>query len=254
LLYIQNSPRLRTRSGRREAVRQTRKANYTPISLQPQKIYDGSQRRENALRRERDFAEITAAALDKFDKLHKLLHKHKKEAPSQLTTLEIGNKELRSPDEVREGWATHFGNLATPANKEDWDAKYYEHTCLEIEFIQNLCHFYKTAECGTQELIISREDVRKSVKRLNTGKSPDYYGITAEHLKFAGEGIIPEVTHLLNCLLRLRRIPDIMKIGVVTPIFKKKKDKSLPTNYRGITVTPVILKLIETVLRNFMLP
>ena len=42
-------------------------------------------------------------------------------------------------------------------------------------------------------------------------------------------------------------MPSVLKEGLVTPIFKKG-DRSNPANYRGITVTTVLLKVIEHVL------
>ena len=42
---------------------------------------------------------------------------------------------------------------------------------------------------------------------------------------------------------------SILKEGIITPIYKKG-DSSNPGNYRGITVTPVILKVLEHVLNH----
>ena len=42
----------------------------------------------------------------------------------------------------------------------------------------------------------------------------------------------------------------LLKQGVLTPVLKKKKDATLPTNYRGITVLSIIGKVLERVLQN----
>ena len=44
-----------------------------------------------------------------------------------------------------------------------------------------------------------------------------------------------------------------MKEGLVTPIFKSR-DKADPANYRGITVTTVVLKVIEHILNRLHNP
>ena len=49
-------------------------------------------------------------------------------------------------------------------------------------------------------------------------------------------------------------IPDFLKTGLVSPIFKKKGDKHEVKNYRGITVLPVLLKILEYVVREKMRP
>jgi hypothetical protein len=45
-------------------------------------------------------------------------------------------------------------------------------------------------------------------------------------------------------------IPEPLKIGLLTPIFKNKGTKQQAVNYRGITVLPVIGKIIETIIKN----
>jgi hypothetical protein len=45
-------------------------------------------------------------------------------------------------------------------------------------------------------------------------------------------------------------IPEVLKIGLLSPIFKNKGSKNDAINYRGITVLPVISKIIEAVIRG----
>ncbi|CAC5390135.1 unnamed protein product [Mytilus coruscus] len=40
-------------------------------------------------------------------------------------------------------------------------------------------------------------------------------------------------------------IPKVFKTGIMTPVHKKGKDSTLPTNYRGITVTSALGKIFE---------
>ena len=57
------------------------------------------------------------------------------------------------------------------------------------------------------------------------------------------------LTDMLNHLIQTKRVSVVLKEGIVTPIYKKG-DASLPGNYRGITVTPVILKVLEHILNT----
>ena len=41
----------------------------------------------------------------------------------------------------------------------------------------------------------------------------------------------------------------LLKKGIVIPVFKKGDDRD-PGNYRNITVTPVLLKILERILSN----
>ncbi|VDI76036.1 Hypothetical predicted protein [Mytilus galloprovincialis] len=45
-------------------------------------------------------------------------------------------------------------------------------------------------------------------------------------------------------------VPNLLKIGLLTPIFKNKGSKNDAENYRGITGLPVVSKIIDTVLNN----
>jgi len=37
-----------------------------------------------------------------------------------------------------------------------------------------------------KKIIVTIEEVQKAIQKLNSGKAADEYGITAEHVKFAG--------------------------------------------------------------------
>jgi hypothetical protein len=47
----------------------------------------------------------------------------------------------------------------------------------------------------------------------------------------------------------VKRSPETLKVGLLTPIFKNKGLKSQATNYRGIAVLPVISKIVETIIK-----
>ena len=71
--------------------------------------------------------------------------------------------------------------------------------------------------------------------------------MTCEHLTFGGTPVILFLTDMINYIFECKQVPSVLKQGLVTPIFKKG-DRSNPANYRGITVTTVLLKVIEHVL------
>ena len=55
------------------------------------------------------------------------------------------------------------------------------------------------------------------------------------------------LTSFLNCIISTKKVSAVLKEGILTPIFKKG-DTSDPGNNRGITVTPVLLKILEHIL------
>ena len=52
------------------------------------------------------------------------------------------------------------------------------------------------------------------------------------------------VTSMLNCLIKAKVVSAVLKEGIITPVYKKG-DPTDPGNYRGITMTPVLLKVLE---------
>ncbi|CAC5418281.1 unnamed protein product [Mytilus coruscus] len=99
-----------------------------------------------------------------------------------------------------------------------------------------------------QESIITtfnEEEIFKAIAKLNSGKTSDEYSLTAEHFKYAGRSIIPNILSLFNKIMQTGEIPKVFKTGIMTPVHKKGKDSTLPTNYRGITVTSALWKIFE---------
>ena len=54
---------------------------------------------------------------------------------------------------------------------------------------------------------------------------------------------------LLNHMTENTKVSPVLKEGLLAPVYKKG-DKSESSNYRGITVTPVVLKILEYVLNQ----
>ena len=98
-------------------------------------------------------------------------------------------------------------------------------------------------------------ELEKSIKSINTGKSADIYNITIEHIINAGEQMITILLQIVNAIFDHGSVPDILKVqnvGLLTPVFKNKGNIAEVINYRGITVLPVINKIIETIIKNWI--
>jgi len=81
---------------------------------------------------------------------------------------------------------------------------------------------------------------------LKNGKAADSAGISGEHLKYGGETILSALTDLINSIFETCTLPELFKLDLVSPVFKKKgKPVDDPNSYRKITVTNVINKVIE---------
>ena len=92
---------------------------------------------------------------------------------------------------------------------------------------------------------ITSDEMHGIIRSLSNKKAADLHELTAEHLKHGGVVVADHLRNIANFVIQNGHVPDILKSGIVTPVLKKGKDPSKPTNYRGITVTSVILKVIE---------
>ena len=96
---------------------------------------------------------------------------------------------------------------------------------------------------------ITENNVSNCMDKLKTNKSPGPDTIYPRVLKEAKNEMIKPLTTLFNTSLQSGTVPVDWKLANVTPIFKKGS-KSLPSNYRPISLTSVVCKMLETLIRD----
>ena len=96
---------------------------------------------------------------------------------------------------------------------------------------------------------MTKEEVKKAIKELNKGKTADAMRITAEHFVYAEDSVIDSLCSILKKLFESGQVTDSMKISLITRVFKKKGSNIDAKKYRGITVIPIITKVLELVIR-----
>lgn len=120
---------------------------------------------------------------------------------------------MRQIENILEGWKKHFETLATPAEN---DTKNYTNTEFDLDLIYEIC-----TEMNN-ELNFSEKELEEAIRSLNSKKAPDVYGLTAEHLKYGGSTLVNYLTELLNNICKADSTPDLIKLGILSPVFKRK--------------------------------
>ncbi|KAK3544140.1 hypothetical protein QTP86_002971 [Hemibagrus guttatus] len=80
---------------------------------------------------------------------------------------------------------------------------------------------------------IRKDEVRKSLKRMKSGKAVGPDDIPVEVWKCLGEAAVEFLTSLFNRVLESERMPEEWRRSVLVPIFKNKGDVQSCSNYRG---------------------
>lgn len=133
--------------------------------------------------------------------------------------------------------------MANPKESALFDSVHHENVLFDIQQIKDMAARGKLVS-------VTREDVVKAMKYINKGKSRDIYGLSIEHFLNTSESFISFLTEIIKQVFKQQKIPDVLKHGFITPVYKKKGSSADACNYRGITVLPIICKLIEVILRE----
>ncbi|KAK3566533.1 hypothetical protein QTP86_034036 [Hemibagrus guttatus] len=94
---------------------------------------------------------------------------------------------------------------------------------------------------------IRKDEVRKALKRMKSGKAVGPDDIPVEVWKCLGEAAVEFLASLFNRLLESEMMPEEWRRSVLVPIFKNKGDVQSCSNYRGIKLMSHTMKVWERV-------
>ena len=99
------------------------------------------------------------------------------------------------------------------------------------------------------QLVVTPEVVVSKINNMKENKAPGVDGISPKILKETVEQISTPLAHAINMSLQEGIVPFEWKETNIIPLFKKgSRNKSV--NYRPVSLTSVICKLLETFIRD----
>ena len=205
-----------------------------------------AQRKHTAHKREAKYQKIMDAQINDQRLFYSLVREHMA-TPLGSKAIMDGNDLITDPEEAAEAWAGYYTKLATPAENPRWNQEFLEQAVTETDKLK-----LEVRDCPAEP--IKTQEITQALKRLNKGKAADLEGIRAEHLQAAAGSLTASMTWLFTEIFQTGRAPQAMKTGKKIPIPKKGKDNLLMPNHRGITVTSIIGKTYEHVIKNKLGP
>ena len=166
---------------------------------------------------------------------------------SECHKLKLNGTTITGTAELLDTWVTHFNTLAQSQADHHPQISQLESELplLEAHSHVNEGHVFDTA--------ITLAEIKAAVTSLKTNKRRGANNLDPEHLKLGGDIICYWLLKVFSAIIRLETIPNSLKIGVITPIFNGRGRSPLdPNNYRGITLTLVIVKYLERLMLNRM--
>jgi len=158
--------------------------------------------------------------------------KSKTKTDTRIPNLEYEGKTYEKDDEKAEIMNNYFCSVFT--NEDTTHIPTFEKKQVTIE----------------HELpIIDNETVLKKLRNLKKHKSPGPDCIHPRILIEISANISVPLTTLFNKSMEEGIVPNKWKEACVTPLFKKG-NRNLPSNYRPISLTSIICKILESIIRD----
>ena len=117
------------------------------------------------------------------------------------------------------------------------------------ESLHDIPSFCPRSHIKLGTIVIQVEDVVKKLKGLNTNKSSGPDEIHPKLISELAEILSEPLTILLNSSLRSGKIPKEWKTAVISAVFKKGS-RSIAGNYRPISLTCVLCRIMEFFLKD----
>ena len=99
------------------------------------------------------------------------------------------------------------------------------------------------------DIIITEKAVKDKLNKLNTAKTPGIDKIHPRVLKELSESLIKPLTILFNKSICEGQLPLDWKTANISAIFKKG-EKSDANNYRPVSLTSIVCKVLESIIRD----
>ena len=158
--------------------------------------------------------------------------------PTVVNELTVGNNKLTCPEDIAEGFNEYFSNIGPDLSSRIDSSNYNFET-----YIKNA----KSEFAAFQPVTVNQ--ISHLLHGLSGNKATGIDKISCKIIKLAAPVISDSLTLIFNQAITLSSFPDEWKIARVVPLYKNGQ-RSIPGNYRPISVLPAISKIMERILHD----
>lgn len=151
----------------------------------------------------------------------------------------VNNK--TTTETITEEFANHFDTILNEPRVSTTD-----NTKSNME-LKNLLYDIRSEK---EDFFVTQSEVVEAINKLNKNKARDPHQMVAEHFQFAkNEKVRTYITYIINRIFTEHETPKSLSVSLIIPLVKSyKKSMKDPNNYRGISLMPILAKIIEAII------
>lgn len=158
--------------------------------------------------------------------------------------LVIGSIPISDGNKVCEIFNNFFSSVGSTLASQI-DHRYHVSTTHSLMYKSDYAHTISLPEFEP----CTRDEIIKIISSLDNNSSSGVDGISTKSIKCLKDSIAESLSNCINKCLTEGTFPNTLKIAKVSPIYKSGV-KTDPSNYRPISVLPIISKIFERILYN----
>ena len=160
-----------------------------------------------------------------------------------ISKLQLGGKAVENATEIAEQFNSYFSSIADNLRSG------LGNTPSDLSKLVNFVESCKDPDVVFSVPDITNAQVLQIIKGISPHKAAGIDKISARFLRIAAPILAPSIARLINMSFSTGKFPTRWKTANVTPLFKQGA-ASDPSNYRPISVLPVVSKVIERHMHN----
>ena len=237
------TPRFKRQIQKQHRMYKERLDNPTPENKQKHRQYRKKLKKKIILAKKQSLTERLDAAKNDPKQRMKILNTiipKKNTTRTSPTTLTYEGKTYTHPQDIANALND---NYITIGGKTTKTIPRNEDECIENE---------QENEKNTPTFTLQRtteEIVTKTMNKINRNKANDIYKIKPTIIKDLTPFLSPILTVLFNRSIDENEYPDSLKLTKAIELYKAN-DRTLPANYRPISLLPIIAKLLDTIINQ----